>query len=205
MHDHAALAKKPNIKMKIPDQVFLLLALVIEGCQSNATQTAKQDTFDTIRSERKETVKRSVPALRGDTMIVDNKFSFDALAFEIFKADTTKVKSLFMAPVVLKTEKRKNAEGGAYDLYNFTDGINKLTLYFNEGFYLQEGIVKNGNVLLNKKISIGMTKDKFLKLVKKTGIKCDTIIAVNDESTFETVYIFNDAKLRQIQMGQILE
>lgn len=50
-----------------------------------------------------------------------------------------------------------------------------------------------------------MTKDDFLKLVKGRNVKCDTVAVVNDESTFETVYIFNDSKLNQVKMGQIVE
>lgn len=191
--------------MKISTYFFFLLALVLEGCQSNVTQTRKQDKSETIRSKRKETVKKHFPILSCDTIIVNNEFSFNALAFEVFKADTAKIKSLFLNPVILKFEKQKNSEGGSYDLYNFTDSINKLTLYRNEGFYLKEGDIKNGKILLNKKISIGMTKDEFLKLVKITNIKCDTITVVNDESTFETIYIFNDSKLKRIKMGQIVE
>jgi|GEM_PF-6180943 len=45
----------------------------------------------------------------------------------------------------------------------------------------------------------------FLTLLKVNNIKCDTIIAVNDESTFESFYIFKNGQLHQLKMGQMVE
>jgi hypothetical protein len=102
-------------------------------------------------------------------------------------------------------EKGKDHERGLYDLYNFTDGVNKIILYNNRGFYIKDSEITNDRVLLNKKISIGMKEDAFEKLLKVKDIKCDTITVTDEELTFESVYIFKDAKLRQIKMWSIVE
>lgn len=124
---------------------------------------------------------------------------------KFFKANTNKIKSLFMSPVVLKIEKQKNSEGISYNIYNFADGVNKLRLYNNDGFYLEDGYIKNNRVHLNKNLSIGMAKDAFLRLIKVKNIKCDTITTVDNEASFETVYVFRDFKLQEIKMGSIVE
>jgi hypothetical protein len=191
--------------MSIQKLIFFIILLLIAGCQGVKNQTEKQDQSDTIMSEGKKIVKKYSPVLGCDSTIINNEFSFDVLAFEVFKADTAKIKSLFLNPVVLKFEKQKNPEGGHFNLYRFTDGINRLTLYYNGGFYLEDGDIRNDKVLLNNKISIGMAKEDFLKLVKGTNIKCDTVTVVNDETSFETDYIFNNSKLKEIKMGQIVE
>jgi hypothetical protein len=190
--------------MKMLRQYFFLLALIIEGCQGNITQTTKLNNSGTTEYKKKKVV-RNFHNVSCDTTIVNNNFSINTLAYKIFKADTTKIKLLFLNPVILKLQIQKNPNGGSYDLYNFSDRINKLILYNNNGFYLQEAIIKDDKILLNKKIAIGMTKDSFLKLIKLPSSKCDTITVVDEESTFETVYIFNGSKLKQINMGQIVE
>lgn len=179
--------------MRIRKQLIFFIPFVIVGCQGAVNK--KQNQFNT----------RPQKEVSCDSNIINNEFSFDVLAFKVFKADTTKIKSLFSSPVVLKLESKKDSEGETYYLYSFTDGMNKLTLFSNDGFYLEEGYIKNDKIHLNKKISIGMTKDSFLKLFKGTNITCDTVTIENDESTIEAVYIFKDSKLIQIKMGQILE
>jgi hypothetical protein len=183
--------------MRIRKLIFFILPLVIAGCQS----AIKQNQSNTI----KPAVKKHSPALSCDSIVINNELSFDALAFKIFTADTTKIKSLFLNPVVLKIKKQKDSEGIASNLYIFTDGVNRLILYYNDGFYLENGEIKDDKILLNKKISIGMTKNDFLKLVNRTDIKCDTVSVVNDEGSFEADYIFSNSKLKEIKLGQIVE
>lgn len=184
--------------------IFLLPLLIAAGCQHIITPTEKPVQLDTTVLKRKEALSK-VPISTCDSTVINNELGFNILVFDVFKANTAKIKSLFLDTVVLKLEKQKNSEGGTYDLYHFTDGVNTLTLYNNGGFYLDEGEIRNDKVLLNKKISMGMTKDDFLKLIKATNINCDTIVVKDDELTFETVYIFSDNKLKQIKMGQIVE
>ena len=191
--------------MRIPKPIFFLIPLFIAGCHGAVTQTKKQAKSDTIRPGRKEIVKTPHPILTRDSTIINDELSKDVLAFEVFKADTAKIKSLFLNPVILKLEKQKDSGGNSYNLYNFTDGINKIILIYNAGFYLKDGEIKNNKVLLNKKLSIGMTKDDFLKLVNVVNIKRDTVIVKDDELSCETDYIFNNSKLKQIITGQIVE
>jgi len=191
--------------MRIPKPIFFLIPLFIAGCHGAVTQTKKQAKSDTIRPGRKEIVKTPHPILTRESTIINNEFSYHVLAFEVFNADTTKIKSLFLNSVILKLEKQKDSEGNSYNLYNFTDGINKIILIYNAGFYLKDGEIKNDKVLLNKKLSIGMTKDDFLKLVNVANFKRDTVIVEDDELTYETVYFFNNSKLKQIATGQIVE
>lgn len=190
--------KKPSTRNSF---FILLILIIIAGCRNNKNQTIKGAKRDTTKTER------SIPVLNCDTTIVSQEFSYGALAFKVFKADTNKVKSLFLSPVSLKMKKQTNEEGGAYDLYNFTDGINKIILFRNRdgSFYIEDADIKNDKVLLNKKISIGMGKDAFLELLKAKNIKCDTVAVSDEESTFESIYIFKDARLRQVKMGQVLE
>jgi hypothetical protein len=192
------------MKNKIPKPTRLLLVLTlinILGCHNSATNT-KTDLQDAVKPAEKV-----IMGSRCDTTIINQEFSYQALAFKVFKADTNKIRSLFLNPVVLKMEKHTNFEGGTYYLDNFSDGVNTITLLpkAGEGFYIQEADIKNDKILLNKKISIGMNKDIFLRLFKVTTFKCDTITVKDEELTFESVYIFKDAKLKQIKMGQILE
>jgi hypothetical protein len=190
--------------MSIRKLVFIIIPLVIAGCQGATTQTGKQDQSDTIKPGEGNS-KENSPVLSCDSTAINNELSFDGLAFKVFTADTTKIKSLFLNPVVLKIKKQKDSEGIASNLYIFTDGINRLTLYYNEGFYLEDGDIRNDKVLLNKKISIGIAKGDFLKLIKATRIKSDTVLVFNDETSFETDYIFNNSKLKEIKMGQTVE
>jgi len=183
----------------------MLILINIIGCRNNSNQTKKQGQNDTIKSAKKVKYDRAIPTSSNDTVIVSQEFSYDALAFDLFKADTNKVKSLFLDSVTIKMEKGKNNEGGLYDLYNFTDGVNKIILYSNRGFYIEDSDITNDRVLLNKKISIGMKEDAFQELLKVKNIKCDTITVTDEESTFMSVYIFKDAILKQIKMGGIVE
>lgn len=191
--------------MKTPKLLFFLMPLILTACQGASNRTEKQFQSDTGRLKKKDTGKTRSPISSSDSEIINNDLGTDILAFDLFKANTAKIKSLFLDPVILKIEKEQNPEGGFYKLYDFTDGVNKLTLYNNDGFYLKEGDIKNNKVLLNKKISIGMAKDAFLNLLKAASTPYDTVIIKNDELTFETVYIFNNSKLKQIKMGQIAE
>jgi len=181
--------------------MFLLLGIV--GCHSNSTQS----TSDTTTSKKNATVKKAIQVSNCESKVINQEFSYDALAFEVFKSDTNKIKSLFLDPVVLKMEKNINDEGGPYYLHNFTDGVNKIVLFRNvrEGFYIEDADIKNDRVRLNKKISIGMNKEDFLKLVNLKNIKCDTITVADDELTFESIYIFKNAKLTEVRMGQTVE
>ena len=149
---------------------------------------------------------KAIPTSNGDTVIVSQEFSYDVLAFDVFKADTNKIKSLFLDPVTLKMEKATTEEGEPYYLHNFTDGVNKIVLFRNDSsFYIRDADIKNNRILLNRKISIGMKKDAFQELLKVKNIKCDTITVTDEESTFMSVYIFKDARLKQIKMGGIVE
>jgi len=173
------------------------------GCQNNTTQSTSYSTT----SAKNTKVEKAISNSKCDSTVTNQEFGFDALAFKVFKADTNKIKSLFLNPVVLKTKKDtdKNDEGAPYYLHNFTDGINKISLLYNHGFYIEYADIKNNRVRLNKKISVGMNEDVFLKLVRVKGINCDTITVQDDEMTFESVYIFKDAKLKEIKMGQMVE
>jgi hypothetical protein len=186
--------KKRVFKLKVILLASTLLSIV--GCGNNV-KTTTNDTSN----PNKAVVKAGC-----DTSITSDEISFKALAIEVFKADTNLIKSLFLDPVVLKMEKKTGDQGGEYYLYNFEDGVNKIVLFRNdEGFYLEDAEIKNSRVRLNKNISISMGKDALLKLLKFKKIACDTIKVDNEEQTFSAVYIFKDAKLQQIKMGQTLE
>jgi hypothetical protein len=189
--------------MKTPKSIFFSALLIIAGCQNPATQSSEQNHPDTISP--KQTAKKPSTVLVGDSTIINNEFSKAILAFEVFKADTDKIKSLFLDPVTLKLEKLSNEEGDFYLLYNFSDGINKLSLFYNDGFYVKDGDIKNNLVRLNRSISIGMAKADFLKLINVRAIAKDTITVKDNELSYETVYIFNNAKLMQIETGNIVE
>lgn len=185
--------------MKV-SKLAAILSLFIAGCAGSANQSVKTNSTDSNLETKLHDTN-----LGCDSTIVNNEFSFDVLRFEVFKADTTKIKSLFLDKVKLNIEKKKDSERGYLDLYNFEDGTNKLVMYYNDGFYLEEGDINNNKILLNKKISLGMTKADFLKLINAPGIQCDILTVTNDESSFEAIYIFSDAKLKQIKAGQIVE
>jgi len=185
----------------------LLISVAIAGCQSSSTRTKPPAHLDTIKASKDAMPQKSIPGADCDSAVINNELSYHALAFDVFKADINKIKSLFLNPVVLKMEKQKNDQGESYDLYDFSDGINKISLFRNpkEGFYIEDADVKNDKVRLNKKISIGMKKEAFLKLLAVKNIACDTLIVADEESTFESVYIFKDDKLRWLKMGQTVE
>jgi len=187
---------------KIHYTFMALMLFSITGCQSNS----KKPDQDTTKFTSNTKAVKAVPILRCDTTITSIELSDSLFAFQVFKSDANKIKTLFLDPVVLKMSKATNDGNEQYDLYNFTDGTNRITLYANDGgFYVQDSDIKNARVLLNKKISIGMTKDSFLGLLKVKGMPCDTILVTNEESTFESAYIFKNARLQEITAGQILE
>ncbi|MES2277967.1 MAG: hypothetical protein V4592_18205 [Bacteroidota bacterium] len=197
------------MKINTPKNLSLLILLILTSsisCQNNTTGTKRERQSDTTKSANKVKTEETAPGLNCDTTIVNQELSYGALAFKVFKLDTNKLKSLFLDPVVLKMEKQSAPDNGAYFLHHFTDGINKMILYRNDGgFYMEEADIKNGRVRLNKKISFGMQKATFLQLLKVTNIKCDTITVTDDEGSFASVYIFKNAKLSEIKMGQMVE
>ncbi|MGZ3927941.1 MAG: hypothetical protein ACXVJG_13380 [Mucilaginibacter sp.] len=190
------------MKNTLPKLGYLLMVFIlinIVECQNNKTR--QQNQLGTTKSAGKAKVETAIQGLNCDTIIVSREFSDEVLAFTVFKADTNKIKSLFLHPATLKMEKQTNDQGGSYDLYHFTDGMNEIILLRNDGgFYMGEADIKNDKVLLNKKISIGMKKEAFLELLRVKNIKCDTINVTNEESTFESLYLFKDARLREIKM-----
>ena len=196
------MRKKPSIPNRF--LALLILAWVI-GCQSNSNQQKKQSQNDTSKQRSKRKVEKAVPGSNCDTTLISQEFSSAAMAFDIFKGDTNKVKSLFLDPVTLKMDKDTDEEGKPYYLHHFTDGVNKIILLKNGGFYIKDAEINNNRVLLNKKISIGMKRGAFLKVLNAKNIQCDTITVKDEELTFESVYIFKDDKLRQIEMGSIVE
>ncbi len=190
--------------LKINTLLIAIILIVIAGCQSNTTPGNAGQT-PPAKLVEKATTKAVVSGC--DTTIINQELSDEVLRFKVFKTDTNKIKSLFLGPVVLKPEKHTNPEGGVYYLNNFTDGVNTLVLLrkAGEGFYIEDAYIKNDKMLLNKRLSIGMDKGALLKLLNVQSVKCDTIIAQDEESTFESVYIFKANKLAQIKMGQIIE
>jgi hypothetical protein len=183
---------------------FSIMMLIVGGCLSNSNQE-KAKRHDTTSSNKKAAIEGYSSGLRCDTTISSQEFSYGILASEVFDADTNKIKSLFLDPVVLKIEKQTNNEGEAYDLHSFTDGTNRITLFKNGGFYVEEADIKNDRVHLSEKVFIGMEEDIFLDLLKLKKVQCDTISVKDGEFTFESDYIFKDGRLREIEMGQILE
>jgi hypothetical protein len=148
-------------------------------------------------------VEKSIPRLNCDTTIISQEFSYKTLAFDILKADTNKIKSLFQDSVVLKMEKVTDEEGTPYYLHSFTDGVNEIVLFHNPdgNFFIREADINSDRVLLNKKISFGMKKDVFQELLKVNNIKCDTITIEDEEITTKSIYIFKNDKLREIKIG----
>src|ERR1700761_1187847 len=124
------------MKTKKASFLIVLILIVFTGCQTNSTQKKKPGISDTTSSGIPSQKSASGPNC--DTTIINQEFGYGALAFEVFKADTNKIKSLFLDPVILKIKKQTNDQGAVYDLYNFTDGMNKISLYRNDGgFYME--------------------------------------------------------------------
>lgn len=185
--------------------LLIINLMVFMSCKNNLKQQNEKSRQDT-GSAKTIRPHKVVSNLNCDTIVVSNEFGTKALAFDIFKADTNKVKSLFLDPVVLKIEKKKDSEGYVHDLYYFTDKTNRVILSENNDyFYIEDARIKNNNVLLNKKISIGMNKAYLVGLLNLKNIPCDSITVRDDEASFETVYVFKDSKLKQVEMGQIVE
>jgi len=197
------------MKKKTQQLNFFFIIVILTcfvSCQNHTSET-KTSQYDTTTSVKKAVAKEPVLGLNCDTTVISQEFSYKTLAFEVFKADTNKIKSLFLDPVVLKMKKATSEDGVSYYLHNFTDGTNSIVLFRNpkEGFYIEDAEIKNNKVLLNKNISIDMEKDTFLKLLNVSNVKCDTITVKDDESSFESIYIFKLNKLIEIKMGQIVE
>ena len=178
---------------------------MVAACNGDRSQPNQVMKTDSGKQAQAYKDKVSTKKSNCDSTIINNEFSLNPLAFQVFTADTNKIKTLFVNPVVLHLEKNKNEEGDSYFIYNFSDGLNKIILYNNNGFYIQEANIVNNKILLNPKISIGMDKYAFLKLLGVKDIQCNTLEVKNDELTSETIYIFKDAKLSEIKMGNILE
>ena len=186
--------------------VILLMGISIAGCRGNSNQLSKHDQIGISKPTNKIKVKKAIAGLNCDTTLISQEFSYEALAFNISKADTNEIKSLFLDRAIIKNVKEVTEEGSPYYPYDFTDGTNTIIVLNNDtSYYIEDAEIKNDRIRLNKKISIGMKKDIFLDLLKTKNIKYDTITVKDEELTFESVYIFKDAKLRQIKMGSIVE
>lgn len=194
-------------KSSIFSPVFIMLVLTsIIGCRSNSNQLSKQYQIDTAKLTNKTKFKNPIKGLNCDTTLISQEFSYDALALDRSKADTNEIKSLFLDRAIIRNLKEVTEEGLPYYPYDFTDGVNRIIVLNNDtSYYIEDAEIKNDQIRLNKKISIGMKKDAFLDLLKAKNIKCDTITVKDEELTFESVYIFKNARLKQIQMGSIVE
>ena len=173
---------------------FVLLMLInVVGCRSNSNRLSKQDKIGISKPTNKIKVKKIIAGLNCDTTLISQEFSYDALALDMSEADTDKIKSLFLDKVILKKVKEVTEEGLPYYPYDFTDGTNKIIILNNDtSYYIKDADIKNDQIRLNNKISIGMEKDVFLDLLKVKSIKCDTITVKDEELTFESVCIFKD-------------
>lgn len=85
--------------------LVILLLVTIFGCHNNASDT-KTNQSDTTKSLTKAVAEKSFSNSNCDSTIVNQELSFNALAFQVFKADTNKIKSLFLDNVVIKMENK---------------------------------------------------------------------------------------------------
>jgi hypothetical protein len=177
-----------------------ILTLVIGvGCQNSPDKKQQKNQADTNTSEQKTKYLKSSSLLNCNTSIVSHDFSYGVLGFLVFEADTNKIKSLFGNPVVLRIEEKTGKEGGKYRLYNFTDGINKIILFKNDGgFYLDDVDISTDKLNLSK-TPIGMQQDKFLDLLNVKRVNCDTIHITDEEATLEMLFIFKGGRLQHIK------
>jgi hypothetical protein len=155
---------------------------------------------------KKQVVKSYSPIVKTDTAFINNDLSNRILGRNVYKADTNKIKKLFAPPVNLQIVE-KEGETEPYSFYTFTNKTNKLTLFYksSEGFYIENGEINDKDVVLNKKVFIGMGKDAFLHLLNTDSLKVDTIRVDNEELTLRSTFIFKNDRLIQIKLAQTIE
>ncbi|NMC41755.1 MAG: hypothetical protein GYA43_11420 [Bacteroidales bacterium] len=134
------------------------------------------------------------------TKVTNNEIVRNIFTIDIFTSDTTTIKNLCKTPPIIETIKEK----GIYDNNEYTIYVlkirNSLIKFFhnNEGFYIEEAIIKGDDIKLYNNISIGMLKEDFCKQISIKNSKCDTISIMDEDQTINLNFIFSNKILKEL-------
>jgi len=130
--------------------------------------------------------------------IIDNIFTIN-----IFRSDTTSLKTIFKIRPKIKVLKKKGIyDDNVYLNYVFETPNVYVNLLFknNEGFYIEKALIKDNEIKLYKSIAIGMLKKDFCNEFAIKETSCDTILVLDEDQTLCLKFVFNQNYLRKIEI-----
>lgn len=136
------------------------------------------------------------------TEIINNKIVKYIFTIDVFRSDTTILKSIFKIKPNIEIIKEK----GIYDDNEYLNFVyetpNVYVKFFKneEGFYIERASIKKDEIRLYKNIAIGMQKKDFYKLISIEETSCDTIVVKDEDQTLNMKFIFNKSYLRQLEI-----
>jgi len=183
--------------------IFLTLLLSCKDKDKRIAQTVNNKQPVVTSKNKAPGPEQDIPC---DTTITNDELSAHFLKFNVFQADSAKIKKLFNDNVIVRVVK-KEEQGGIFYMYNFSSNSDTIRLFYKpeEGFYIEDAHINSTHILLNKKIFIGMSKADFLQKLALNNITCNIINVENEEATFKSSYIFRNSKLFEIKSRQIME
>lgn len=121
---------------------------------------------------------------------------------DVFHSDTTLLKTIFKTRPRIKVLKEK----GIYDENEYLSFIFETPNVYlkifsnNEGFYIEQALIKGDEIKLFRDCAIGMLKKDFCKQLSMNEISCDTITIADEDQTLNLNFIFNQERLKQLEI-----
>lgn len=121
---------------------------------------------------------------------------------DVFRSDTTSLKTIFKTRPSIKVLKEKGIyDDNEYLNYVFETPSAYVKLFKNnEGFYIEQALIKGDEIKLYKNSAIGMLKKDFCKQLSIEETSCDTIVVTDEDQTLSLKFIFNQKYLKQLEI-----
>ncbi|MCX6307526.1 MAG: hypothetical protein NTY32_01410 [Bacteroidia bacterium] len=174
--------------------LILLLLLFLFSCGnttiSNQKVQQKQQSFNGDK-------KHSCVSINTNGVIVKNIFNID-----IFRSDTTKLKTIFKISPSIKISKEKgDYDDNEYLTFLFETPKSFVKFFKNdEGFYIENALIKGNEIRLYKNIEIGMIKNDFCKLLSINQTPCDTIVITDEDQFLNLNFVFSNDELKELEI-----
>lgn len=129
--------------------------------------------------------------------VVRNIFTID-----IFSSDTTLIKAVFKIHPDVKIIKEK----GIYDdreylnyVFETSDAYLKV-LKKDEGFYIENALVKGDDIKIYNGCFIGIQKKDFFRRLSIGESSCDTVIITDEDQTTCIKFLFSQNRLKEMEV-----
>ena len=185
------------------DKFFIITSLLVaflecSSCHSN-NQTGTKTTVVNSKIPNK-TINSCLISYESD-VFKTNFFPFD---FENF--NTRNLLKYFTISVIVDSIET-NSEGYITRDYTFSDKDSKISLFVkinntngDNYFYLNKSTIKTDLIKFKNDIRINMSRHDFFKAIKSTWAECDTVTIKEGDMITYYYFIFEDDKLKTIQI-----